>query len=101
MMDVLPEVTPLPGSAAGSVVWRRHGQLYVTVIVKASFAFAPDAEMTEAEPQPILRDEVHHGNSPARSVRFTSDLAPYLARADVTFTGHAHAPPGGAVHHLP
>src|SRR5262249_5514981 len=41
--------------------------------------------------------EVHHGNNPARSVRLTSDLAPFLARADVMFTGYAYSPGGEAV----
>nr|WP_235880181.1 DUF2169 domain-containing protein [Polyangium aurulentum] len=57
--------------------------------------------MQRAEPQPILRAEVHHGNNPSRSVRFTSDLAPYLGRADVLFTGHAYAPPERAAQPLP
>ncbi|WP_437957691.1 DUF2169 domain-containing protein [Sorangium sp. So ce119] len=100
---IAPErVTPLSGAAAASVAWRSRGQLRVTVIVKATFAFAPDAEMPRVEPQKIVPGEVHHGNHPGRSVRLTSDLAPHLDRADVLFTGHAHAPPPGApVHSLP
>ncbi|WP_437589372.1 DUF2169 family type VI secretion system accessory protein [Sorangium sp. So ce1000] len=95
-------ITPLHGAAAASVAWRQRGQLRITVIVKATFAFAADAEMPRVEPQQILHGEVHHGNNPGRSVRFTSDLAPHLERADVLFTGHAHAPPPGApVHALP
>jgi hypothetical protein len=82
----------LPGSAAAAVAWRAQGTLHVTVIVKATFAFASDAPMRRTEPQPILRAEVHHDNSVARSVRFTTDLAPALARADVLFTGSAYAP---------
>jgi hypothetical protein len=82
----------LPLAAAALVAWRSGGQLHVTVIVKATFAFGPDADMSRVEPQAILSAEVHHGNNPARSVRFTGDLAPYLARADVLFTGHVHAP---------
>ncbi|MGK4001626.1 DUF2169 domain-containing protein [Sorangium sp. So ce1036] len=89
---VADAVTPLHGTAATAVAWRSRGQLRVTVIAKATFAFAPDAAMPRAAPQPILRAEVHHGDHPARSVRFTSDLAPCLARADVLFTGHAWAP---------
>ncbi|WP_437755373.1 DUF2169 family type VI secretion system accessory protein [Sorangium sp. So ce1389] len=94
---IAPEqVTPLDGAAATAVAWRSQGQLRVTVIVKATFAFAGDAEMPRVEPQPVLPGEVHHGNNPGRSVRLTSDLAPHLDRADVLFTGHAHAPPPGA-----
>src|ERR1700722_6818893 len=85
----------LPLAAAALVAWRSGGQLHVTVIAKATFAFAPDTDMPRVEPQAILSAEVHYGNSQARSVRFTSDLAPYLAHADVLFTGHAYAPPPG------
>ncbi|AUX27235.1 uncharacterized protein SOCEGT47_078180 [Sorangium cellulosum] len=95
-------VLPLNGAAATAVAWRSRDQLRVTVIVKATFAFAADAVMPRVEPQKVLRGEVHHGGNPGRSVRLTSDLAPHLERADVLFTGHAHAPaPGTPVQSLP
>ncbi|WP_437717845.1 DUF2169 domain-containing protein [Sorangium sp. So ce448] len=94
-------VTSLPGAEAAAVSWRTQGQRYITIIVKASFAFTPGAAMWRTEPQEILRAEVHHGKNPARSVRFTGDLAPYLGRADVLFTGDAHAPEGAHVERLP
>src|SRR5262249_41630754 len=58
---------------------------------------ASDTEMTLAEPLPIFRSEVFHGNNPTRGIRFAGDLAPYLGRADILFTGNAHAPPGAKV----
>jgi uncharacterized protein YjbI with pentapeptide repeats len=90
-------VAPLPGTAATAVAWRSKSQLNVTVVAKATFAFAHDAEMPRVEPQEILRAEVHHRKNPAMSVRFTTDLAPHLGRADVLFTGSAYAPPGATV----
>jgi hypothetical protein len=78
-------------TAVTAVAWRAGGVTRVTVIAKASFAFAQDAPMPRLDPQGVLRAEVHHGNSPLRSVRLTTDLAPYLHHADVLFTGHAHA----------
>ncbi|TKC94134.1 DUF2169 family type VI secretion system accessory protein [Polyangium fumosum] len=92
LVDGVAAISPLPGAEAGIVAFRTGGVLHATVITKATFAFAPDAPMPRVPPQPLLRDEVHHGDNPARSVRFTSDLVPYLARADVLFTGHGHAP---------
>ncbi|MDI1450235.1 DUF2169 domain-containing protein [Polyangium sp. 6x1] len=91
LVDGVAAISPLPGAEAGVVAFRTGGVLHATVITKATFAFAPDAPMPRIEPQPILRAEVHHGDNPARSVRFTSDLVPYLTRADVLFTGHGHA----------
>jgi hypothetical protein len=94
-------VTPMEGAAAASVVWRARGALHVTAIAKATFGFASEAFMPRLEPDKILTAEVHHAKSPGRSVRLTSDLAPYLPRADVLFTGFAHARPGGPVRALP
>ena len=91
----LPEALAMPGSAAAVVAWRALGQLQLTVIAKATFAFARDQAMTRVDPQEILRAEVHHGNNPGRSIRSSTDLAPFLGRVDVLFTGSAHAPPGG------
>lgn len=76
-------IVPLRGSTATAVAWRSGGELHVTVIAKATFAFAPDAAMTRAAPQEILRADVPRGPG--------GDLAPYLRRADVLFTGRARA----------
>jgi hypothetical protein len=81
-------------SSAGARLWRFRGKLRVTVVVKATFALVHQAQMRLVEPEPIVTDEVHHGNNPVRSVRLTSDLAPYLPRAEVVLTGHAYAPQG-------
>lgn len=86
------EVSAVGASAAETVVWRLRGELRVTVIVKAVFAFEADAPMRVVEPEDIVRAEVHHGRNPSRSVRLTSDLAPFLPNADVVLTGHACAP---------
>ncbi len=92
---------PVGGVSVAVLAWRFHGALRVTAIAKATFAFALDAPMVPIPPQPVIRAEVHHGKSPARSVRLTTDLAPYLNHADVLLTGHAHAPRGEVVEVLP
>ncbi|XXX81332.1 DUF2169 domain-containing protein [Sorangium sp. So ce134] len=99
--SVKPEASPIPsapaappGTAAAGVAWRARGRLNLTVIAKATFAFVDGAKMIPVEPQGIIDADIHHHNNPGRSVRLTSDLAPYLARIDVFFTGHAYAPPG-------
>lgn len=78
---------------------RLRGQLHLTIIVKATFAFVPDGDMTLAEPEPLVVDEQRYENHPARSVRATTDLVPYLRAADVVLTGRAHAPRGERVRH--
>ncbi|WP_437734426.1 DUF2169 family type VI secretion system accessory protein [Sorangium sp. So ce1335] len=94
-------VTPLGAATAAAVSWRFKGELRVTAIVKATFAFASDTAMPRVAPQEIIRAEIHHGAVPSRSVRFTTDLIPRLLQADVLWTGHAHAPHGRPVDTLP
>src|SRR5690242_17146286 len=91
------DITALGPSTADTVLWQLQGRLHVTVVVKASFAFALDAAMTRIEPEEIFRAEVHHNKNPMRSVRATGDLAPYQPHADVVLTGHACAPEGTTV----
>ena len=93
-------ILPLSGAAATAVAWRWRGQIWITVIAKATFAFAGDAVMPRIEPAPILATELHHGQNPTRSVQVASDLAPHLARADVLFTGSAQAPDGARHLHV-
>jgi hypothetical protein len=90
-------VIPVGKVTASLIAWGFKRELRVTAIVKATFAFAEDAAMPRAEPQPIWREEVHHRRSPTQSIRFTTDLVPYRKRADVLFTGDVHAPQGGPV----
>lgn len=94
-------ITPLDGSAAAVVAFRSGGRLSLTVITKATFRFASDARASRVPPQEILRAEVQHGRDPRASIQLTPDLAPYLPRADVLFTGCAHAPGGQLVCSLP
>jgi hypothetical protein len=91
------QITSLGRTAGATVVWRTRGQLSLTVIIKATFDLVPYGPMARRAPEGIHRGELHHRDNPTRSVRVTSDLAPYLGRADVLFTGHAHAPPGRSV----
>lgn len=78
----------------GATLWRRSGQLWVTVIVKSTFALIPNGDMTLVDPVEVRRVEAHYGDNPARSVRASSDIAPYLEAVDILFVGHAY-PPGG------
>jgi hypothetical protein len=78
-----------------AIAWRFKGELRVTAIVKASFAFAADAAMPRVDAQPIFAEDVHHAQNQLRSVVHPSDLAPYKKRADVIFTGYAYPPAAG------
>lgn len=87
---------PIGRCDAATVAWQLKGEIRVTAIVKATFAFAPDAPMPRVDPRPIIREDVHHSGNAMRSIVLASDLAPYKKRADVLFTGQAHAPAGAS-----
>jgi hypothetical protein len=93
-------ITTLGPVTGGTMVWRSRGQLYVTAVVKATFTLVAGADMIPAEPEEIFRSEMHYRNNPSRTVRVTGDLAPYLNRADVVFTGTAHPPEGRPVRRM-
>jgi hypothetical protein len=79
-------------TSVAALAWRYRGVLRVTVVAKATFAFVNDGIMPRLAAQPVFRAEVHHGNSPMKSPRFSADLAPHLEHAEIFFTGHAYAP---------
>jgi hypothetical protein len=89
------------GVTVAALAWRFRGVLQVTVVAKATFAFAADGPAVRVEPQPIFADEVHHGKRANQSIRFASDHAIYLTRAEVFLTGHAHAPQGASIDQMP
>ncbi|MFT3766880.1 MAG: DUF2169 domain-containing protein [Minicystis sp.] len=95
------DVVSIAPATATALPWRLGRTLRVTVVVKATFVIVPEGPMVPAQPEEIFRAEIHHGNSPARSVRLTPDIAPRLARADVLLTGTACAPEGQPVRWMP
>lgn len=87
-------VIPLGRTSGEAFAWRFKGELRVSAVVKATFAFASDGAALRIDPLPILREDAHHARNPMRSLIAASDLVPYRRRADILFTGHAHAPAG-------
>jgi hypothetical protein len=86
-------VTALPGATAGSLLWRWHGRLHVTAVLKATFAFAADGRpMTPVAPLAVVERDVLP--SPGKPHLRASELAPLLSAVDVLVTGHASSPPG-------
>jgi hypothetical protein len=78
----------------GSLLWGSQRGLHLTVVVKATFALPDDGSIALASPAPIHREEVL-GDGGQR-VRFAGDLAPYVPRADILFSGAGHAGGGRA-----
>lgn len=85
-------VLPLNGAAAATIVWRRQGKLFVTVVVKGMFTIVPDGMMTPAAPEPVSRAE--RPNASGSGLLAAEELAPYLAQADICLIGHETVPAG-------
>jgi uncharacterized protein YjbI with pentapeptide repeats len=94
-------ITTIGAAQATSLLWRMQKRLRATLIVKATFALQSERDMEIAPPDDIIDEERHYKGSVTRSVRLTSDLAPFLKGADVLLTGDACAPRGTAVTFLP
>jgi hypothetical protein len=82
-------ITPSGSAAVATVVWRRGGRLFVTVIVKATFALVANEPMVPVPPEAIFVKEQE--GPPGFALRSADDLAPYLGQTDVTLLGHAVA----------
>ncbi len=90
-------VTSLGPVACGAVVWRFRGGLRVTVAVKATFSLVPGGVATLRAPVDLVLRDVSFDRDPSMSLERAGELVPFRARADITFVGHAYAPPGQAV----
>ncbi|WP_437604883.1 DUF2169 domain-containing protein [Sorangium sp. So ce834] len=77
------------------VPFRYQKRLWITVVVKARFAFVQSGIARHVGAAGIRSEERQFGGHPSRSIEEASDFAPYLPRSDVTFVGHAY-PPGGS-----
>jgi hypothetical protein len=87
------DVTALGTAACGVRLWKGPGTRHLTVVVKTLMALVHDGRARPLGGAEIVVKERHYRQSPGRSVEEASDLAPYLARCDVTLKGHAYAPP--------
>ncbi len=85
-------VSAIGPTAVGSLLWENHGQIHLSVAVKARFALRHNAPMLIAKAQPLAVADAHDGANPTRSLVCASDMVPYRPMADVWLTGHAHAP---------
>ena len=88
------EILPLKPVACGAIVWRMHGALRVTVVIKAAFGLIHEQEARMIAPTDLVRADRHGPSS--NGVEEIFDLAPYLPSAGVIVGGHACAPAGGA-----
>lgn len=82
---------PIGPVTTATSAWRARGNLYLTVVVKATFALVSEGRMTIVEPESIAATE--QLDPSGIGLRAAGDLAPYLGQAEVSLTGHATFPP--------
>ncbi|MFO0756815.1 MAG: DUF2169 domain-containing protein [Byssovorax sp.] len=94
--EVIPTAVAGPLAIATTAWQVKPPQDSLTVIVKAGFELVPDAPARMlAEPELPMGD-LYLDDDPEKSLAYASDYAVFKPRADVTLTGHAHAPGGSA-----
>ncbi len=92
-------VLALGGASVGTRVWRRRGQIYVSAVVKASFALCADGAMRRVASDPLYVDE--QPEPKGQGLATGGDMAPYLAQTDFWMVGHAQgvlSPGDGSLH---
>ena len=85
-------IVATPDVAAGARLWRTAGSHRLTIVVKSTFSPVHQQPMQLAAPDGLIVDDAHLDGDESRSVIASSDLAPYLPRAEVLFVGCAHSP---------
>ena len=96
-MEVI-SLCPLP---VAPLVWQLQPSRWVlTVVTKATFRLEPGVVSLAPSPEPILDEDSHWDDDPARSVVAPADLVPFKLRADVVLVGSAHARNGQPVRSL-
>ena len=86
------ELVSLCPLRVASTVWQRKGQRALTVVCKGTFKLTPGELTLADEQEPILKQDLHHGNEPSRSLRVAGEFAPIKQRFDVVLIGSAFAP---------
>ncbi len=88
-------------AACGARLWRGPRTRHLTVVVKQLVELVQGGRARLIAGAEIVSKDRHYRQLPSRSVEAASDLAPYLARCDVTLRGHAFPPPGQPVSRMP
>lgn len=87
------------GTAGATLLWRRGGQLRVTIILKVQLALIPDDLAIIAPGAEIHHVDTPHDTAAARALDIPSDLVP-AGGSEVLLSGHACAPTGRMVSSL-
>lgn len=93
------EIEALSAVRVGQRLWKRDGDAFLTLIVKATFAYEPGRDAWLVEPEPLSLEIAEDTaldpllRRAARAARAT-ELAPNLRRAGVSVLGFACAPSG-------
>ncbi|MBL9023285.1 MAG: DUF2169 domain-containing protein [Myxococcales bacterium] len=87
---------PIRGDVpAAAVLWSSAGSRpSATLVCKLTFDLAPGKLQRSPGQEPIVEADRFWDESPARSLRFASDLSPRKPKLDVYVVGHAYAPGG-------
>ena len=87
-------IEPIGKARCQTSLWRSHGVLRATAIVKAAFAFVDQDYARQIDARAVGQKDRHVDSNPRRSTYESFEMAPYVPGVGVTLVGVAHAPPG-------
>jgi uncharacterized protein YjbI with pentapeptide repeats len=96
---VIPDLAPIaaahdPRLAVVPVRFRYGQRRFATIVAKLVLRLIDGAPAILLPPEPIVARDEHYDDSPIRSVRRPSEVAPRLLATDVLLTGNAFQPLG-------
>ncbi len=90
----LVDAAALEGASIGAFLWKKGGQVYLTLVIKASFVLSADEPMSLITPDALCPDE--QPSPQGRGLYTGGDMAPYLGQAEYWMVGHARGGPASA-----
>jgi len=78
--------------STGGLLWRLGRRLRATLILVATFEVQPGGFMRLGLAEPVALADISYAGGADRSLSLSTDLVPFLPRADILLTGHACAP---------
>jgi len=93
--DWVVPVVAVGNVAVGTCLWHERATIYLTAIVKATFAIRSGGKLQLTKAEPVSRRERFVDDIPTRSLRTIREDAPRLLRAEVLLGGRAYSDDSG------
>lgn len=77
--------------------WSVRREYQMTLVIKASYRFELDGQITAKAESKIIENDVHYGKAHESSLAQSSEIVPFKSGGEIYLSGTAHPPKTGAV----